>query len=43
MSSEKKQKVLLKRSSVLDRVVSADTIEYGELAMNYASGDTSAF
>ena len=43
MSSEKKQKVLLKRSNIPNRIISASTIEYGELAMNYASGETSAF
>jgi hypothetical protein len=43
MANNKTQKVLLKRSSVPGRIVSANTIDYGGLAMNYASGETSAF
>lgn len=36
-------KVLNKRSSVLDHTPSSDGIEYGELAVNYASGEGSSF
>ena len=41
--AEKKTKILFKRSSVPDRVPSANTLDYGEIALNYASGTGKSF